>query len=84
VIITKLTRASKQIKARSILIGGGVSANNGLRQSLASFHLPVYFPPLQYCTDNAAMSAALAHLFYEQKSFSPLSLDAIPQSQFTR
>jgi N6-L-threonylcarbamoyladenine synthase len=84
VITTKLKRAAKKIKARSVLIGGGVSANSGLRAALKNFPLPVLFPPLQYCTDNAAMSAALAHLFYEQKNFSPLSLDAIPHSQFSR
>jgi N6-L-threonylcarbamoyladenine synthase len=84
VITTKLKRAAKKIKARSILIGGGVSANTGLRAALKNFPLPVFFPPLQYCTDNAAMSAALAHLLYEQQQFSPLSLDAIPHSQFAR
>ena len=84
VITTKLKRGAKKVRAKSILIGGGVSANKGLRSALKSFPIPVYFPPLEYCTDNAAMSAALAHLFYEQKQFSPLSLDAIPQSQFSR
>jgi N6-L-threonylcarbamoyladenine synthase len=84
VITTKLNRAARRIRAKSILIGGGVSANRGLRQALAHFSIPVFFPPLAYCTDNAAMSAALAHLFYERKEFSPLSLDAIPQSQFSR
>jgi N6-L-threonylcarbamoyladenine synthase len=84
VIINKLKRAAKKIGARSVLIGGGVSANSGLRSALKAFSLPVFFPPLQYCTDNAAMSAALAHLFYQRKEFSPLSLDAIPQSQFSR
>ncbi len=83
VITTKLKRASRKFNARSILIGGGVSANRGLRAALKQFPLPVYFPALQYCTDNAAMSAALAHLFYEKKEFSPLSLDAFPQSQFS-
>jgi len=84
VLTTKLKRASKKIKPQSILIGGGVSANRGLRSALSNFAIPVFFPPLEYCTDNAAMSAALAHLFYEKKNFSPLSLDAIPHSQFSR
>ena len=84
VITTKLKRAAKRLGAKSIVIGGGVSANRGLRQALEKFSLPVFFPPLPYCTDNAAMSAALAHLFYERKDFSPLSLDALPQSRFSR
>ncbi len=82
VLVAKFNRAAKRIRARSIIIGGGVSANRGLRAALARFHLPVFFPPLAYCTDNAAMSAALAHLAYEAGHFSPLSLDAITSSQF--
>jgi tRNA N6-adenosine threonylcarbamoyltransferase len=84
VLTTKLKRAAKKTKAKSVLIGGGVSANQGLRHALANFPLPIFFPRLPYCTDNAAMSAALAHLFYETQNFSPLTLDAIPHSQFTR
>ena len=82
VLVTKFKRAAKLIRAKSIVIGGGVSANRGLRAALSRFHLPVFFPPLAYCTDNAAMSAALAHLAYEAGQFSPLSLDAITSSQF--
>jgi len=51
-----------------IAVGGGVAANSGLRQHLtaaAEEHgLRVLFPPLKYCTDNAAMigCAATDHL----------------------
>jgi N6-L-threonylcarbamoyladenine synthase len=82
VLIRKLRRAAKQIGAKSILIGGGVSANRGLRTALEHFELPVFFPPLKYCTDNAAMSAGLAEVYYRAKRFSDLSLDAITFSQF--
>ncbi|NEQ30063.1 MAG: tRNA (adenosine(37)-N6)-threonylcarbamoyltransferase complex transferase subunit TsaD [Leptolyngbya sp. SIO4C5] len=48
----------------TIAVGGGVAANSGLRQQLqteASKHgLQVLFPPLKYCTDNAAMIACAA------------------------
>jgi N6-L-threonylcarbamoyladenine synthase len=48
----------------TISIGGGVAANTGLRAHLtaaAQAHgLTVLFPPLQYCTDNAAMIACAA------------------------
>ena len=67
---------------RSVIVGGGVSANRGLRAALASFDVPVLFPPLRYCTDNAAMSAGLAHVFWQQQRFAPLDLDAITNSQF--
>ena len=52
----------------TIVVGGGVAANSGLRHHLKSaaqtHNLRVLFPPLQYCTDNAAMigCAAVAHL----------------------
>ncbi|MGF1460781.1 MAG: tRNA (adenosine(37)-N6)-threonylcarbamoyltransferase complex transferase subunit TsaD [Leptolyngbyaceae cyanobacterium] len=52
----------------TIALGGGVAANSGLRAHLsaaaAENGLTVLFPPLQYCTDNAAMigCAAADHL----------------------
>lgn len=81
VIAEKLMRAARRTNAQSIIVGGGVSANRGLRARLAEFHLPVYFPPLAYCTDNAAMSAGLAHVYFDSQQFSPLNLDAITFSQ---
>src|SRR5204863_5269415 len=82
VIVKKLKRAAKQTGARSVIVGGGVSANRGLRATLKSFPLPAYFPNFAYCTDNAAMSAGLAHLHLAAGKTSPLDLDAIPFSQF--
>ena len=82
VICRKIQRAQEQFGARSIIIGGGVSANRGLRAALRSFPLPVFFPEMQYCTDNAAMSAGLAHLYLKKGQFSDLGLDAITFSQF--
>jgi N6-L-threonylcarbamoyladenine synthase len=84
VVLTKVKRAIRQVKARSILVGGGVSANRGLRAAMARLHVPAFFPELQYCTDNAAMSAGLAHLKYVQGEFASLDLDAITHSEFAR
>jgi N6-L-threonylcarbamoyladenine synthase len=82
VIVKKLKRAAGRVGAKSVVIGGGVSANRGLRDALKSFPIPVFFPPLRYCTDNAAMSAGLAHVYYREGRFSDLGLDAITYSQF--
>jgi len=82
VLITKLKRAARRIGAKSVIIGGGVSANRGLRAALAGLSLPIFLPELKYCTDNAAMSAGLAHLAYERGEFSALDLDAITYSRF--
>ncbi|MBD1836408.1 tRNA (adenosine(37)-N6)-threonylcarbamoyltransferase complex transferase subunit TsaD [Cyanobacteria bacterium FACHB-472] len=52
----------------TIVIGGGVAANSGLRSHLAAAaatrNLRVLFPDLKFCTDNAAMigCAAAEHL----------------------
>lgn len=57
-----------------IAIGGGVAANSGLRQQLeqaaAEKGLQVMFPPLKFCTDNAAMIACAAadHLNRDHRS----------------
>jgi N6-L-threonylcarbamoyladenine synthase len=80
VLCEKIRRAAKG--ARAVVIGGGVSANRGLRSALAGFHLPVFFPKPVYCTDNAAMTAGLADLLLRNGLTSGLDLDAVTFSQF--
>ncbi len=84
VITRKLRRALRHTGGRSVIIGGGVSANRGLRAALARFDVPVHFPPLAYCTDNAAMIAGLADVHYRAGRFASLDLDAITYSAFAR
>jgi N6-L-threonylcarbamoyladenine synthase len=84
VISEKLRRAVREVGARSVILGGGVSANRGLREAMAKFPLPVFFPPLRYCTDNAAMSAGLAHVLLGAGRTSPLDLDAVTYSELRR
>jgi N6-L-threonylcarbamoyladenine synthase len=64
-ITMKLGRALEQHSGiRSILVGGGVSANSRLRSELAAFAskhaLDLRLPPMDLCLDNAAMIAGLA------------------------
>jgi N6-L-threonylcarbamoyladenine synthase len=80
VIVKKLRRGLERTGAKSVIIGGGVSANRGLRAALADFDVPVHFPPLRYCTDNAAMSAGLADVWYRAGKFASLDLDAVTNS----
>lgn len=82
VLIEKLRRAVVRNKAHSVIVGGGVSANSGLRQALSRLNLPAFVPQLRYCTDNAAMTAGLGHLYLQAGQFSPLDLDAVPYSRF--
>ncbi|CDN11016.1 MAG: tRNA (adenosine(37)-N6)-threonylcarbamoyltransferase complex transferase subunit TsaD [Richelia sp.] len=62
----------------TIAVGGGVAANSALRSHLtaaASKHnLRVIFPPLKFCTDNAAMIGCAAAEHFEQGHTSPMSL----------
>lgn len=64
----------------AIAIGGGVAANRGLRQHLqaaaAKHNLRVLFPPMQFCTDNAAMIACAAAEHLERGHTSALTLGA--------
>ena len=82
VIVKKLERAVKKVRAKCVVMGGGVSANRGLRAALERFRVPVLVPEMKYCTDNAAMAAGLADLNFTEGRFSELSLDAVTYSQF--
>lgn len=62
----------------TIAVGGGVAANSGLRKHLqeaaASHNLQVMFPPMKFCTDNAAMIACAAADHLNRGHVSALSL----------
>lgn len=69
-------RAAKEHAVSEIFIAGGVSANQELRQTMrAETDLPVRYPPLNLCTDNAAMIAAAGHFRYQSGLRSPLDMD---------
>ena len=62
VLVEKTRRAAEEYRAREVLLAGGVAANQRLRQRmLERVPLPVNFPPLSLCTDNAAMIAAAGY-----------------------
>ena len=62
----------------TIAVGGGVAANSGLRKHLlaaaAAHNLRVLFPPLKFCTDNAAMIGCAAADHLNRGHTSPLTL----------
>lgn len=65
-LVKKSILAAQQHNLTTIAICGGVSANQGLRRAFADIsqhhpHLHIVFPPLRYCTDNAAMVGAAAY-----------------------
>jgi N6-L-threonylcarbamoyladenine synthase len=84
VIVEKIRRACVKFNAKSILLGGGVSANSGVRQHVNAIGLPVHLPHLRYCTDNAAMIGGLGHYLFEQGRRDELSMDASPLRETQR
>jgi len=60
-LLIKSRRALKQTALKQLVVAGGVSANLTLRTKLQEFalkeNIQVYYPRLEYCTDNAAMIA---------------------------
>jgi N6-L-threonylcarbamoyladenine synthase len=65
VLVGKLAVAADAIGARTLVIGGGVAANSALRDAVATLGVETgrraLVPPLDLCTDNAAMIAATGY-----------------------
>ena len=74
ILMNKLTLAVKQTGINHIAIGGGVSANSGIRKALKDaenkYGWTTYIPKFEYTTDNAAMIAIVGYLKYLEQKFS--------------
>ncbi len=77
VLAGKCRQALQQTGLKRLAVGGGVSANLRLREKLRALDAEVFIPPLDLCTDNAAM-AALAVEKWKVGDFAPPELDAHP------
>jgi len=70
VLVAKTFRAAKYHKAKTVMLSGGVAANQLLRENYKlqaeSYKLDFLMPTINLCTDNAAMTAAAA--FFEKPS----------------
>jgi N6-L-threonylcarbamoyladenine synthase len=84
VLVAKTKRAADKIKAKTVLLGGGVAANSALRQGLAqmcdSTGRKLLVAPKPLCTDNAVMVASLAYHKFQAGQFAGMTLDAIATS----
>ncbi len=81
VLIQKTLKAAKRFKVKSILLGGGVAANQKLRNELKEkVEQKLFIPSKSLCTDNGAMIAAAA--FYNHKELPWSKLSANPQLYF--
>ncbi|WP_298533784.1 tRNA (adenosine(37)-N6)-threonylcarbamoyltransferase complex transferase subunit TsaD [uncultured Algibacter sp.] len=74
ILIDKLKLATKKTGVNQIAIGGGVSANSGIRKALKDgeekFGWKTYIPKFEFTTDNAAMIAIVGYLKYLNNDFS--------------
>lgn len=81
VLAAKARQALEQTKLTRLAVGGGVAANRCIRAALQTMidsqAGELFIPPLELCTDNAAM-AAMAVEHWRQGAFAPLDLDAVP------
>lgn len=86
VLAHKTMRALKEYQPRTFIMGGGVAANNGLRDRMSAeiAKLPaqkqpkVILPDIKLCGDNAAMIGAAAYNLYQAGKFADLTLNADP------
>ncbi|NNL83152.1 MAG: tRNA (adenosine(37)-N6)-threonylcarbamoyltransferase complex transferase subunit TsaD, partial [Winogradskyella sp.] len=80
ILIEKLKMAVKQTGIKHIAIGGGVSANSGIRKALndceKKYGWTTYIPKFEYTTDNAAMIAMVGYLKYLEKDFADFDTTA--------
>lgn len=78
ILLDKLDKAVKQTGVSTVAIGGGVSANSGVRAAVADYceahRLTAFIPERAFTTDNAAMVAIAGYYKYLDKEFCPYSL----------
>lgn len=83
ILMDKLKKAVKQTGINQIAIGGGVSANSGIRKALhdaeKKYGWKTYVPKFEYTTDNAAMIGIVGYYKYIQGEFTDLSVTAQPR-----
>lgn len=73
ILMDKLKLAIKQTGVKEVAIGGGVSANSGLRNAIVELgktqNLNVYVPEFKFTTDNAAMIAITGYYKFLNKEY---------------
>ncbi len=83
ILMDKLKIAVNETGIKRIAIGGGVSANSGIRKALMQAEKDcdweVHLPKFEFTTDNAAMIAMVGYLKYQYKDFG--TLDMVPKAR---
>ncbi|PWT75725.1 MAG: tRNA (adenosine(37)-N6)-threonylcarbamoyltransferase complex transferase subunit TsaD [Chloroflexi bacterium] len=85
VLSAKTVRAAEALQVREVVLAGGVAANLALRErlgaALSAQNIPLRYPPVAFCTDNAAMIAAAAYFHRRLGEVSGHDLDVQPSLQ---
>lgn len=82
VLVEKTARAAEEHNVTAVHLAGGVSANRALRQGMTErLPVPVRYPPLVLCTDNAAMIGAVAHQRFVRGERHGLDMDVFASWQ---
>lgn len=83
ILIDKLAKAVDQTGVKTVAIGGGVSANSGVRAAVAEFcekrGLEAFIPERMFTTDNAAMVAIAGYFKYLDREF--CGYDEVPYAR---
>jgi len=74
VLIYKTLKAAKDFRVKSIILGGGVAANNELRKQFKN-KFDIIVPPEEFCTDNGAMIGVTAY-FHRLKKTKEIKAEA--------
>ncbi len=81
VLVKKTLRAAERYQVKSILLSGGVAANDSLRKTFSeiidkqNLTLEIFAPQKSLCTDNGAMIAAAAAFNYNPQSWQEVTVD---------
>ncbi|MGL5438855.1 MAG: tRNA (adenosine(37)-N6)-threonylcarbamoyltransferase complex transferase subunit TsaD [Filifactoraceae bacterium] len=82
ILCNKAIKAVEDSELDKLVLCGGVSANSMLRKVIGevcvSRGIKLYYPPIELCTDNAAMIGSAGYFEYLSENFSDFSLNAVP------
>ncbi len=84
-IINKVKKAIVDKNIKTVIVAGGVAANQGLRDSMSKLsselNVELSIPPMKYCTDNATMIAAAGYYAYLDGRRADLTLNSKSQDK---
>jgi len=85
-LVDKAVAAFKEYSPASVVIAGGVAANQELRTQLTQrLPIPIEYAPMSLCTDNGAMIATLGYYSaIRREPVSPFDLTVVPSLSMTK